>query len=233
MQIPSLVHEVFERYLTSSCVSNNIYQSFCQLLSKEDTSIVYLEYINLSHHCSRVGGRQVFQHILYMCTLEICPSTLPQIRVQVQRLHQNSSPSPNSWDKVKSVLNLSEKFKSVLKYLLKHTPPPPHWGGGGGGLTFDIWLFPAVDITHPQLIGNPKATSLLDTSVGMLVRQWELNTFIKLNYTLNSMAARVLSTVLLSGEPSVLLSGKPSVSDLVCRISRMMSFCFCTVISFL
>ena len=98
---------------------------------------------------------------------------------------------------------------------------------------FDIWLFHAVDITHTQLIGNPKATSLLDTSVGMLVRQWELNTFIKLNYTLNSMAARVLSTVLLSGEPSVLLSGKPSVSDLVCRISRMMSFCFCTVISFL
>ena len=152
MQIPSLVHEVFERYLTSSCVSNNIYQSFCQLLSKEDTSIVYLEYINLSHHCSRVGGRQVFQHILYI------------------RLHQNSSPSPNSWDKVKSVLNLSEKFKSVLKYLLKHTPSP-------------IWLFHAVDITHTQLIGNPKATSLLDTSVGMLVRQWELNTFIKLNYT--------------------------------------------------
>ena len=196
MQIPSLVHEVFERYLTSSCVSNNIYQSFCQLLSKEDTSIVYLEYINLSHHCSRVGGRQVFQHILYMCTLEICPSTLPQIRVQVQRLHQNSSPSPNSWEKVKSVLKC-----------------------------FDIWLFHAVDITHTQLIGNPKATSLLDTSVGMLVRQWELNTLIKLNYTLNSMAARVLSTVL--------LSGKPSVSDLVCRISRMMSFCFCTVISFL
>ena len=134
VQIPSLVHEVFERYLTSSCVSNNIYQSFCQLLSKEDTSIVYLEYINLSHHCSRVGGRQVFQHILYMCTLEICPSTLPQIRVQVQRLHQNSSPSPNSWEKVKSVLKylLSEKFKSVLKYLLKHTPSPPspNWGGG-------------------------------------------------------------------------------------------------------
>ena len=121
MQILSLVHEVFESDLTSSCVSNNIYQSFCQLLSKEDTSIVYLE---LSHHCSRVGERQVFQHILYMFTLEICPSTLPQIRVQVQRLHQNSSPSPNSWDKVKSVLNLSEKFKSVLKYLLKHTPSP-------------------------------------------------------------------------------------------------------------
>ena len=145
VQILSLVHEVFERDLTSSCVSNNIYQSFCQLLSKEDTSIVYLE---LSHHCSRVGERQVFQHILYMCTLEICPSTLPQIRVQVQRLRQNSSPSPNSWEKVKSVL---------------------------------IWLFHAVDITHTQLIGNPKATSLLDTSVGMLVRQWELNTFIKLN----------------------------------------------------
>ena len=172
MQIPSLVHEVFESYLTSSCVSNNIYQSFCQLLSKEDTSIVYLEYINLSHHCSRVGGRQVFQHILYMCTLEICPSTLPQIRVQVQRLHQNSSPSPNSWEKV----------KSVLKYLLKYSIPPPRiWEGGW--LTFDIWLFHAVDITHTQLIGNPKATSLLDTSVGMLVRQWELNTFIKLNYT--------------------------------------------------
>ena len=118
VQIPSLVHEVFERYLTSSCVSNNIYQSFCQLLSKEDTSIVYLEYINLSHHCSRVGGRQVFQHILYI------------------RLHQNSSPSPNSWDKVKSVLNLSEKFKSVLKYLLKHTPtPPPQFLGGGLRLT--------------------------------------------------------------------------------------------------
>ena len=115
MQIPSLVHEVFERYLTSSCVSNNIYQSFCQLLSKEDTSIVYLEYINLSHHCSRVGGRQVFQHILYMCTLEICPSTLPQIRVQVQRLCQNSSPIPNSWEKV----------KSVLKYLLKYSILPP------------------------------------------------------------------------------------------------------------
>ena len=131
VQIPSLVHEVFERYLTSSCVSNNIYQSFCQLLSKEDTSIVYLEYINLSHHCSRVGGRQVFQHILYMCTLEICPSTLPQIRVQVQRLRQNSSPSPNSWEKVKSVLKdlLREKFKSVLKYSI----PPPI---GGGGLRF-------------------------------------------------------------------------------------------------
>ena len=178
MQIPSLVHEVFERYLTSSCVSNNIYQSFCQLLSKEDTSIVYLEYIHLSHHYSRVGGKQVFQHILYMCTLEICPSTLPQIRVQVQRLHQNSSPSPNGWEKVKSVLKylLSEKFKSVLKYLLKYIPPI-------GGATFDIWLFHAVDITHTQLIGNPKATSLLDTSVGMLVRQWELKTFIKLNYT--------------------------------------------------
>ena len=192
MQIPSLVHEVFERYLTSSCVSNNIYQSFCQLLSKEDTSIVYLEYINLSHHCSRVGGRQVFQHILYMCTLEICPSTLPQIRVQVQRLHQNSSPSPNSWEKVKSVLKclLREKFKSVLKY---STPPPIR----GEGLTFDIWLFHAVDITHTQLIGNPKATSLLDTSVGMLVRQWELKTFIKLNYTSEFNGSKSLVTYLL------------------------------------
>ena len=134
-----------------------------------------------------------------------------KIQVQVQIAGTKSSQYSSS---VKNSSQYSSTCSSIL---------PP----------FDIWLFHAVDITHTQLIGNPKATSLLDTSVGMLVRQWELNTFIKLNYTLNSMAARVLSTVLLSGEPSVLLSGKPSVSDLVCRISRIMSFCFCTVISFL